>query len=64
MRTRQWKHSDGLLVHGHFVEGGVVNTNRDSRYRVVKFDKEAGDLFITVRNRRYWFCEFELDEDI
>ncbi len=48
------------IVSGDFIEGGKVTVNIDGKIaqRRVYYSAAAGDLYITVNNMRYFYCEF------
>ena len=49
------------IVEGKFLEGEfvTVSINGAIAKRKVRYSREAGDLFITVKNSRYFYSEFE-----
>lgn len=51
------------LLRGSFTEGDkvLVNVGGKIAERRVYYSKEAGDLYITVNNRKYFYCEFMED---
>lgn len=46
---------EGEKVKVEFVRGDFVKYGE----RVVHYSKDAGDLFITIDNNKYFYCEFE-----
>ena len=46
---------EGGKVRVEYERNGVVNHGE----RVVRYSGEAGDLYITLDNRKYFYCEFE-----
>lgn len=46
---------EGERVKVEYERKAVVNHGE----RVVRYSKEAGDLYITIDNRKYFYCEFE-----
>jgi len=50
---------------GAWVEGGKVSVEYvkndivKQAERVVKYSSQAGDLYITLDNRKYFYCEFD-----
>lgn len=46
---------EGEMVKVEYERKAVVNQGE----RVVRYSKEAGDLYITIDNKKYFYCEFE-----
>lgn len=48
------------IVSGNFVEGEYVTVviNYKVAKRKVRFSRDAGDLYVTVNNMRYFYSEF------
>lgn len=50
---------------GAWIENNRISVEYDKNgrlkktHRAVRFDKQAGDLYITLNNMRYFYYEFE-----
>jgi hypothetical protein len=61
------RYTNGRYIEtlGEWIEGGKVKVeyerNGEVKHgeRVVRYSGEAGDLYITLDNRKYFYCEFE-----
>ena len=49
------------IVEGNFIEGEFVSVRVDGNVyeRKVQYSKEAGDLFITIKRKNYFYTEFQ-----
>lgn len=49
-----------IIIDGNFIEGEyvTVNINGNIVKRKVYYSKDAGDLYVWCKNRRYFYCEF------
>ena len=48
------------IVNGNFIEGEyvTVNINGNIVKRKVYYSKDAGDLYVWCKNRKYFYYEF------
>lgn len=49
------------IINGRFIEGEnvTVEVNGGTYTRKVRFSKDAGDLFVMIKNNKYFYSEFE-----
>lgn len=60
-----YKNGRHIETLGEWIEGEKVQVEYERKgevkhgERVVRYSGEAGDLYITIDNRKYFYCEFD-----